>query len=89
MIEGLKNPAGPDGLGVFGKGKRQAALRNVLQALAGFGDDDEIDDENELSMLARVKPKSGSTPIYDPNRLYGSLYQMYGGRRLRGGLLGD
>lgn len=32
---------------------------------------------------------SGATSQYDPNRIYGGLYQALGGRRVRGGLLGE
>jgi hypothetical protein len=32
---------------------------------------------------------TGAATQYDPRRIYGGLYDLYGGRRVRGGLLGD
>jgi hypothetical protein len=41
------------------------------------------------STLGQPSMARPSAPVYDPARLYGSLYQMYGGRPVRGGLLGE
>lgn len=41
------------------------------------------------SILGQPSMARPSAPVYDPARLYGSLYQMYGGRPVRGGLLGE
>jgi hypothetical protein len=32
---------------------------------------------------------TGAATQYDPRRIYGGLSDLYGGRRVRGGLLGD
>jgi hypothetical protein len=91
MIEGLENPAGGDGLGVFGKQiRKKRKLSDVLGALSKLSDvDDEMYEDTDLSSFVSVKPERGGSPMYDPNQLYGRMYQMYGGRRVRGGLLGD
>lgn len=41
------------------------------------------------SILGQPTMARPSAPVYDPAKLYGSLYQMYGGRPVRGGLLGE
>jgi hypothetical protein len=91
MIEGLENPAGGDGLGVFGKQiRKKRKLSDVLGALSKLSDvDDEMYEDTDLSSFVSVKPERGGSPMYDPNQLYGRMYQMYGGRRVRGGLLGE
>jgi hypothetical protein len=91
MIEGLENPAGGDGLGVFGKQiRKKRKLSDVLGALSKLSDvDDEMYEDTDLSSFVSVRPERGGSPMYDPNQLYGRMYQMYGGRRVRGGLLGD
>jgi len=91
MIEGLENPAGGDGLGVFGKHiRKKRKLSDVLSALSKLSDaDDEMYDDEDLSSFVRLMPERGGSPMYDPNQLYGRMYQMYGGRRVRGGLLGE
>jgi hypothetical protein len=95
MIEGLENPAGGDGLGVFGKElKKKRRLSDTLKALSGLADDP-MEDPNSMfyqdlsADMAMPEPGRGSAPMYDPSRLYGRMYQMYGGRRVRGGLLGE
>lgn len=41
------------------------------------------------SILSAPTMQRPSAPVYDPAKLYGGLYSMYGGQRVRGGLLGD
>jgi hypothetical protein len=41
------------------------------------------------SILSAPTMQRPSPPMYDPAKLYGGLYSMYGGQRVRGGLLGD
>lgn len=41
------------------------------------------------SILGQPSMARPAAPVYDPAKLYGSLYQMYGGRPVRGGLLGE
>lgn len=48
------------------------------------------EEEADLSsFLGRARTQKPSAPMYDPRAMYGGLYSMYGGRRVRGGLLGD
>jgi hypothetical protein len=35
------------------------------------------------------KPKMGSAPVYDPAKIYGGFLSMYGGKKVKGGLLGE
>lgn len=65
----------------------KAGVSEILKMLAGMGEDD--DEENLKSFLGRPQNGKASAPAYDPNKYYGGLYSMYGGRKVRGGLLGD
>lgn len=48
------------------------------------------EEEDDLSsFLGRAQAQKQSAPMYDPRAMYSGLYSMYGGRRVRGGLLGD
>lgn len=47
------------------------------------------EEEDLSSFLGKANQQKASAPMYDPRALYSSLYNMYGGRRVRGGLLGD
>lgn len=67
-------------------GVKAFSPKNVLKNLGKKGMDDE---EDTSSFLRRTKALSGSPPAYDPNKYYGGIYSMYGGRKVRGGLLGD
>jgi hypothetical protein len=88
----ITNP-GSDGLGVFGKyaGKKKFGSKDVLELMKMIGG--EFDEEDEDYLEARVRAPSikamRDMPAYDPNRIYGGAYKMYGGRRFRGGLLGE
>jgi hypothetical protein len=63
--------------------------KNVLKNL-GRGPSGSEDDEDSLkSFLDAPRNPKGGAPIYDPNKYYGGIYSMYGGRKVRGGLLGD
>jgi hypothetical protein len=88
----ITNP-GSDGLGVFGKyaGKKKFGGKDVLELMKIIGGQGGEEEEDYLD--ARVRAPSikamRQTPAYDPNTLYGGAYKMYGGRRFRGGLLGE
>lgn len=69
------------------KGKSKK-LTEMLSQLSGMGLDEE-DEESLKSFLGRPSNGKGAAPIYDPNKYYGGIYSMYGGRKVRGGLLGD
>lgn len=68
--------------------KKKGGLMDILGKLsdADFGAEDE---EDLSSFLGRAAQGRGGVPAYDPNKYYGGLYSMYGGRKVRGGLLGD
>jgi hypothetical protein len=88
----ITNP-GSDGLGVFGKyaGKKKFGGKDVLELMkmiSGQGDEEEEDYLKSRVRAPSVRAMS-DIPAYDPNRLYGGAYKMYGGRRFRGGLLGE
>ena len=86
MIEGLSDSGG--GLGPFGKGLKQGKTRDFLQTLFALGGGQE-DEEDLSSFLSRPRMKDATPPMYDPQQLYGRLYSMYGGQKVRGGLLGS
>jgi len=67
------------------QGIKSFSPKNILKNL-GKKSEEEVDTE---SFIRRAKAQSGSPPVYDPNKYYGGLYSMYGGRKVRGGLLGD
>lgn len=72
--------------------KKKSSLSSVLDRLsnaAEAGGFYNAEDEDLSSFLTGARAQKGSAPIYDPNKYYGGMYSMYGGRRVRGGLLGD
>lgn len=68
--------------------KKKGSLMDILGRLSGAETDGE-DEEGLSSFLGRPAQGKGIAPAYDPNKYYGGLYSMYGGRKVRGGLLGD
>lgn len=71
----------------FGKGKSKlGGILGKVGSSMGAGEDDE---EDLSSFLSGAKLGRGNAPMYDPRKMYGGLYSMYGGRRVRGGLLGE
>lgn len=71
--------------------KKKNSLFDVLDRLSSAADAGGFGGEEEdlSSFLSGVRAQKGSAPMYDPNKYYGGMYSMYGGRRVRGGLLGD
>jgi hypothetical protein len=67
------------------QGVESFSPKNILKNLGKKSDDE----EDTSSFIKTAKAQSGSPPVYDPNKYYGGLYSMYGGRKVRGGLLGD
>lgn len=63
-------------------------VEQILAMLSGMGDDEDEKDKLK-SFLGRPQNGKPSAPAYDPNKYYGGIYSMYGGRKVRGGLLGD
>lgn len=68
--------------------KKKGGLMDILGKLSG-ADSGAEDEEDLSSFLGRAAQGRGGVPAYDPNKYYGGLYSMYGGRKVRGGLLGD
>ena len=74
---------------IFGKKIKKRDITKVLGELSKMGESEEEDD-GELSRLAPTpKGQRAKAPSYNPNSLYGGMFQLYGGQKVRGGLLGD
>lgn len=76
---------------IFGKKISKKDLKDVMKRLSGAaGEGTEGEEEADLfSGVAGPKLQAPSAPKYNPNSLYGSLFSMYGGQRVKGGLLGE
>lgn len=75
-----------DSFSLFGKKIKKKKAYDAMMALAGQGDESEQDGMSMMPMPSGVK---GSMPKYRPKDLYGGMFSMYGGQRVRGGLLGE
>lgn len=89
IFSGETNPykrqnAPSDSYSIFGKKIKKKKLSDIMSDLSGMNEED---DDDDISVAAR--PKKAATPMYEPNQYYGGLYNMYGGRKIRGGLLGE
>jgi hypothetical protein len=82
----MQDSAG-SGLGEFGKSLTKGKLRTLF-ANMGMSTDD-MSDEDLDSFLSGAKLGKGGMPQYQPNQYYGGLFRSYGGRPVRGGLLGE
>lgn len=71
----------------FGKKMKKADITKILSSLSGMGEDEEQDAE-EMSAPS-LKPRKASMPKYNPKELYGGFLSLYGGQKVRGGLLGE
>jgi len=76
---------------IFGKKILKKDLKDVMKRLSGaVGNGADGEEEADLfSGTAGPKLQAPSAPKYNPNSLYGSLFSMYGGQRVKGGLLGE
>ena len=81
---------GAGGAGAAGPAASSFSFGNILKNLKKKPESDEPD---LSSFIDRPKIErgtmTGAATQYDPRRIYGGLYDLYGGRRVRGGLLGD
>jgi hypothetical protein len=68
--------------------KKKGGLMDILGQLSGMGAEGG-EEEDLASFLGKAAQGKGGAPVYDPNKYYGGMYSMYGGRKVRGGLLGD
>jgi len=82
IFSGETNPL----LRAIGK-KKKGGIMDILGQLSGAGATE--DEEDLSSFLGKAAQGKGGAPVYDPNKYYGGLYSMYGGRKVRGGLLGE
>ena len=91
IFSGETNPflrQAASGMGsLFGKKMKKADITKILSNLSGMGTDEEQDAE-EMSAPA-LKPRKASMPKYSPKELYGGFLSLYGGQKVRGGLLGE
>jgi hypothetical protein len=83
----MQNSPSGGGLGVFGKSLTKGKIRNFLSNLGGMAGEE--DEEDLTSFLSGAKLGRGGAPQYSPNKFYGNLFRAYGGRPVRGGLLGE
>lgn len=75
---------------IFGKKIKKRDITKVLGSLSKMGVSEEDEEDDELSRLAPTpKGTRGKAPSYSPSNLYGGMFQLYGGQKVRGGLLGD
>ena len=65
-----------DSFSIFGKKIKKKTVTDILGKLAG-----------KKSSAGDVS--EGGAPVYDPAQLYGGVLSMYGGKKVRGGLLGE
>ena len=72
-----------------GGGVSEFSFGNVLKNLKKKPEEEEIDLSSSLSPKIERGGFAGRASQYDPARIYGGLYSLYGGRRVRGGLLGE
>lgn len=93
-FSGQTNPflrqAEGDTFSLFGKKIKKKDITKILGDLAKGGGDEEEDEEGGIGQLGPVaKGTLGSAPKYRPTDLYGGFLSMYGGQKVRGGLLGS
>lgn len=94
IFSGETNPymrqaaADGDSFSVFGKKMSKNKALEVLKQLSGGGGDDE-EGEAKISQSLIPDGKSAKAPKYGAKDLYGGFFSMYGGQKVRGGLLGE
>lgn len=69
------------------KSGRNKALEVLRQLSGGIGVEDE--DGDYAAQKRTPDGKSAKMPKYSPQDMYGGFFSMYGGRKVRGGLLGE
>jgi hypothetical protein len=95
IFSGETNPymrqaaADGDSFSIFGKKMSKNKALDVLKKLAGGAEGDEEEGEAKISQSLIPDGKSAKAPKYNPKDLYGGFFSMYGGQKVRGGLLGE
>lgn len=78
-----------DTFSLFGKkmskNKALEALKKLSGGLGGEGEESEA----KISQSLIPDGKSAKVPKYGAKDLYGGFFSMYGGQKVRGGLLGE
>jgi len=74
-----------DSFSLFGKKMKKKDVMDILKNLSGGGNDE----EEETSFAPLPSGRKASMPSYKPAELYGGYLSLYGGKKVRGGLLGD
>lgn len=77
-----------DSFSLFGKKINKNKALEVLKQLSGGGGDDGEGDA-KISQSLIPDGKSAKAPKYGAKDLYGGFFSMYGGQKVRGGLLGE
>lgn len=64
---------------------------SILSGLSGGGGNPMWEAPGFEEMDGGLMPKArrGGVPVYDPAQLYGGFLSMYGGKKVKGGLLGE
>jgi hypothetical protein len=95
IFSGETNPyirqaaAGDDSFSIFGKKMSKNKALEVLKKLAGGDEDEGEGGESKISQSLIPDGKAAKAPKYSPKDLYGGFFSMYGGQKVRGGLLGE
>lgn len=75
-----------DSFSIFGKKMKKKDVMDVLKGLSGgVGNEDASD----MGFGSIPSGRKASMPKYNPAELYGGYLSLYGGKKVRGGLLGD
>lgn len=78
-----------DGISILGKKITKNKALEVLKKLSGgLGAEDE-EDGPKISQGMIPEGKSAKAPKYSAKDLYGGFFSLYGGQKVRGGLLGE
>lgn len=78
-----------DTFSLFGKKmSKNKALEALKKLSGGLGGEDE-GGEAKISQSLIPDGKSAKVPKYGAKDLYGGFFSMYGGQKVRGGLLGE
>jgi hypothetical protein len=74
---------------IFGKKIKKKDLSKILGELSNTDDEDADAKKDDGPIGPIARGTLGSAPKYRPIDLYGGFLSMYGGQKVRGGLLGE
>lgn len=75
-----------DSFNLFGKKMKK---KDVIDILKGLSSGDGSEDEEATKFAPLPAGRKASMPKYSPAELYGGYLSLYGGKKVRGGLLGE